>query len=186
MELSEVKSRLSVKLLKVVFFLYFLIAFLITSVQIYITFTDAKEQIQNDMVAIEESFKPALSTAIWELNEQQITTIVRGILEINYVTAISVIDEQGKMLIHEGETIKAQEGNTFFHAFTIQKVSYGSSYKLADVRLYSSRQMVVDRIYVSVVALVINAAIKTIVLWFLLLWAFKKYIFSPSMNWSGA
>jgi len=176
---SDVNTTLSYKLLKVVFSIYFLVAMVVTIIHIYITYDEAKQQIKLELQAIENSFKPALATAIWELNDDQLNTIADGILQINYITAVSIIDNDGKMLFESGDSKDDNSHSHFSHKFSVSKNSHNSSYHLANVQIYSSTQIVFDRIYVGVLVLIINAAIKTIILWLLLLWAFKKYIFKP-------
>ncbi len=52
-------------------------------------------------------------------------------------------------------------------------------YTLGVIRLYSSGQVVLERVYFGFLLLILTACLKTIILFFLFFWAFKKFLRKP-------
>lgn len=174
-----VKKPLSVTLLQIVFSIYLVIAIVITSIHIYISYNDAKDNISTQLKSIEDAFGPAFYTAIWELNDEQLSSIAQGILQFNYIEGLKIQDNQGAILFDSTNINSNKLNDKFTYQFPVIKKAGSKKEKLADVYIYSSSDVVIDRIFISVVVLIVNALIKTVILWLLLLWAFKKFIFKP-------
>jgi hypothetical protein len=171
----SLKKSLALQLLKVVFSIYLCITVVVTLVQMY------KEY------EIEENFvKDSLIASAWAADFQTMEATVQGIIKQPTVIGIEINTDEG-YVIQKGIGFNQKNRSVFFktgkeivssylvlfkHAFPLiyQKHTIGK------VTLYSSNQIVFNKVKQSFLVIIINAVIKTIALWLLFLWAFNRFL----------
>jgi len=168
------KKSLSIKLLKAVFTIYFSITLLITALHVYIEYQDTKSTIKQELILLEKTFKPVMSTALWEFNTAQQQSILEGIYNVPYVSAVSMKKKEGQKNYFLGS-----EEKEFFHSFKIFNTFEGEEVLLSELTIYSDKSKILQRVKTGFLLIVLNAFIKSILLWLLFLWAFKKYLSTP-------
>ncbi|MDX2507264.1 MAG: diguanylate cyclase [Gammaproteobacteria bacterium] len=180
------KYSISYKLLRVVFAIYFSLTLIITAVHIAVEYAHTKNRIQYELSNLEQTFEPALTMAILELNDEQLYAIANGIFNLTIVVGLDVIDSEGQIQQHLGRTLgrtlgNAQNNNTdlFFHQFEIHRKFENKMIYLGDVRIYSDSSVIFDRVKIGFYLIALNAVIKSTILIILFLWVFKKYLFRP-------
>jgi signal transduction histidine kinase len=189
-------KSLSRKLLTTVLSVYFLLTFAVTCFQVIGEYVTSKSHITGELVTLQKTFSGSLTRAIWELNTQQAVTIAEGLLAIPMIEGIVVrddnqeiiskigrvpeIDERySKALVSEGVKLDDSVTGLFGYAFPLIFEFSGRATHVGDVTLISSREVVIDRILISIYFLVGNAMIKTMFLIFLFLYSFRRHLTDP-------
>ncbi|MBS3797481.1 HAMP domain-containing sensor histidine kinase [Pseudoalteromonas sp. BDTF-M6] len=189
-------NSLSKKLLTSVLSVYFVLTFVVTCAQIFAEYFNTKSYIRNELQTLQQTFSGSLTRAIWELNTDQSITIAEGLLAIPMVEGIIVRDDSGevisqlgrsldirelysKQLVQDAAIIEDTPSGLFGYTFPLIFEFSGRETQVGDVTLFSSRDVVVSRIIVSIYLLVGNAMIKTTFLILLFLLAFRKHLTRP-------
>jgi len=135
------RNSLSIKLLKAVFTIYFSITLFITALHVYIEYQDTKSTIKQELILLEKTFKPVMSTALWEFNTDQLQSILEGIYNVPYVSAVSMKKKEGQKnyLLGDGE-------KEFFHSFKIFNTFEGEEVLLAQLTIYSDKSKILHRV----------------------------------------
>ncbi|WP_105253798.1 sensor histidine kinase [Pseudoalteromonas sp. T1lg75] len=189
-------NSLSKKLLTSVLSVYFVLTFVVTCAQIFAEYFNTKSYIRNELQTLQQTFSGSLTRAIWELNTDQSITIAEGLLAIPMVEGIIVRDDSGevisqlgrsldirelysKQLVQDAAMIEDTPSGLFGYTFPLIFEFSGRETQVGDVTLFSSRDVVVSRIIVSIYLLAGNAMIKTTFLILLFLLAFRKHLTRP-------
>ena len=189
-------KSLSRKLLNRVLSIYFVLTIVVTGVQVMANYLTTKHYITAELQTIRNTFASSLMRAIWELNMRQAESIADGLLAMPMVEGVLIRDENEETLISMGKTAeltvrmsdyrdkddhKVQSSDNGLFGFTFPLVFEFSNRTtlLGDVTVYSSREIIINRIEIGVYVLIANAIIKTAFLVFLLLMAFNKLLTKP-------
>ncbi len=183
----QLKNSLALRLLKVVFSIYLAITLVITLIQMVNEYLLEAHFVKNSLVISQSIFQESLGTSIWNFDHQQLTATVQGILKQQTVVGIQIRDEQNKVLIQQGQIITDDASTVFIQQGIQQPLAYISLFPysftlshdkkpIGKVTLYSSNQVVIDKVKYNFLVIIINAIIKTIALWLLFIWAFKKFL----------
>lgn len=168
---------LGVRLLKIVFSLYILITVLITSIHLFNEYQLQKQRIEANFITYEKIFGQAVATAYWNYDTEQLDVILKGLLGLPDIEGVRLIDTDADVVFQGGQTSQEKESigswdKIFYKPFDI--VYEGR--RLGVLYLYSSDAVVFEQVKHNFFFIFINAIIKSIVLWVLFLWAFKKYL----------
>ena len=191
------QKSLSKRLLTSVLSVYFLLTFIVTCGQVIAEFYNAKDYIRNELTTLQKTFSGSLTRAIWELNTQQTVTIAEGLLAIPMIEGIIVRDDAGEIISQLGRSLDIRElyseqlvqeasiidettsSGLFGYTFPLIFEFSGRATQVGDVTLFSSREVVLDRIMISIYFLIGNAMIKTTFLIILFLLSFRKLLTEP-------
>lgn len=190
--MSEVKAKLSRKLLTRVLSVYFALTVVVTFGQIFSEYLNAKHHVEDELRTLKNTFSSSLNRAIWELNTPQAVSIAEGLLELPIVEGVQIRDETGSYIADLGDTEKHSNqdpvtkdtthnnvGGIFGYSFPLIFQFSGRTLHVGDVTLYSSFNVIFGRIEVGVFFLIGNAIIKTVFLVFLFLAAFRHMLTDP-------
>jgi signal transduction histidine kinase len=174
---------------------YFILTFVVTCAQIYADYSNTKDYISNELKNLEKTFSESLTRAIWELNTPQVVSISEGLLAIPMVEGVIIRDDNRELLTQRGnisnvESLKSTalsgEGSVisevdglFGYTFPLIFDFSNRTTQVGDVTLFSSREIVIERIFLSILFLIASAIVKTVFLIFLFSLAFKKHLTSP-------
>ncbi len=192
-------TSISRKLLSRVLSFYFLFTFLVTGVQIGAEIVNTKNHIDSELITLEKTFSSSLTRAVWELNTQQAIDIAEGLVAIPMVKGIKVTDESGQIITEIGEfadndqlpsinnedTLLDYFGSNFFshgffgHSFPLIFSFSGRTTEVGTVTLWSSNEVIFNRIEVGIYFLIGNAMVKTAALMILFSLAFSKLLTNP-------
>lgn len=166
------------QVLKSILSIYFLITFSVTMAQMGIEYLNMRDQIHSRLVNIERIYYPALVTALWELNTNQVSELQDKILALSFVSAIRIVDEQGQ------ETFRSKAGvipdaSAIEHTFNLNYRVANAEAHLANVTLMATRGVVLDLLKLNYQIMVINALIKSIALTLLFVWVFRRRLSEP-------
>lgn len=178
---------LALRLLKVVFSIYLCITIIITLVQMGNEYYLEEQFVKDSLIVNQQIFQQNLVTAIWNFDHEQLAATVYGMLKQPMIVGIEILDENNHILIKNGQILNKEsipvllENNTetnlpyislFQHSFNLIR----NNKIIGNVTLYSSNQVVFNKVKYSFLIIIINAIVKTIVLWILFIWAFNKFL----------
>ena len=169
-------TSLSRQLLKAVLSIYIVITLVVTLAQMGIEYLYARKMIQTELASAEKTFYPALSTALWEMNKEQLDALQHGIVVLPAIKSIRIIDPAGHALsspIHESLASGIE------HTFKVTHHFSGQDIYLADVTFISTGDVVLDRVKLGYQMLLISALIKSTALLLLFIWAFRRRLGIP-------
>jgi len=189
-------TSISRKLLSRVLSLYFLLTLIVTGVQIFAEYYNAKSHINSELLTLEKTFSSSLTRAVWELNTQQAMDIANGLFAIPMIKGVRVTDEYNAVITQLGEidddrayqfeNIDADQprsssisGGLFGHTFPLVFEFSGRTTTVGSVTLLSSNEVIFNRIEVGLYFLIGNAMVKTAALVFLFTLAFNKLLTQP-------
>ena len=190
------QKSLSKKLLTNVLSVYFLLTFLVTCGQVVTEYINTKNYIQNELTMLQKTFSRSLTRAIWELNTKQTVTTAEGLLAIPMIEGIIVRDDSGEIISQLGRSLDIHElysqqlvqeeaiiedtpSGLFGYTFPLIFEFSGRATQVGDVTLFSSREVVLSRIMLSIYFLLGNAVVKTTFLIILFLIAFRRLLTEP-------
>ena len=179
MRLFKANSNvLAWQVLKSILSIYFVITFVVTIAQMGIEYVNVRNQVHSRLVNIEKIYYPALATALWTLNSDQVSDLQENILALSFISAIRIVDEQGR------ETFRSKEAtlsgaSAIEHTFSLKYRVSNVETHLANVTLMSTRGVVLDLLKLSYEIIIINALIKSFALTFLFFWVFRKRLSEP-------
>lgn len=172
--------NLSRQLLQSILVIYLILTFVVTMVHLSVDYQYTKNNIQNELKQIAKTFHPALETALWELNDEQLYSIVDGMMNIPLIYGVQIKSNSNKILMNKFENnIDKTENLKYYHQFNIHHEMNGNSIYLADIIIYSHEAVIFERLKVGFLMILLNAIIKTAVLVFLFIVAFRKYLEKP-------
>ncbi|WP_018692104.1 ATP-binding protein [Algicola sagamiensis] len=192
MQFKSISRRLLTNVLSV----YFLLTFIVTCGQIVAEYLNTKNLINDELAMLQKTFSGSLTRAIWELNTQQALTIAEGLLAIPMIEGVvvrgdnaDVLTQIGKIidvkekysnqLVQDGVILEDRGSGLFGYTFPLIFEFSGRATQVGDVTLFSSREVVFNRIMVSILFLIGNAIVKTTFLIVLFLIAFRRLLTDP-------
>jgi signal transduction histidine kinase/CheY-like chemotaxis protein len=143
----------------------------------YNEFQQQKMRIHKNFTIYQSIFGNSLTTAWWNYDFEQLKATAEGILGLTDTAGVLLVDTKSKEIFRGGNapsisSNKADWKNQFYQEFT---VAYDER-TLGTLYLFSSQKIVFDQVKHNFLFILVNAVIKSIVLWVLFLWAFKKYL----------
>ncbi|MEA3290555.1 MAG: ATP-binding protein [Campylobacterota bacterium] len=175
-------SNLSKQLLKSILLIYFIITVIITLIHFVIEYNYTKTNINQELKTIAKTFKTPLNEALWELDNNQVVNIGKGIYNIPLVYGV-LIEDQSTMtlskILHENLKQQDIEDQQLIYSFDLSYHFNDIETYLGKVTLYSSNSAVFDRIKVGFSMILLNAMIKSAVLIILFIITFNKYLKIP-------
>ena len=176
----ENKNSLAIRLLRIVFSIYLLITVSITALQMVSEYRSEKETIEENFLGYQDIFYEGVANALWNYDIDQLNAMLDGMDELHDISGVKIFDSQGRLLLRNGQVADdvssemASWSGLFSHSFDINYLNEN----IGLVVLYSSESIVFNKVKDSLMVILINATIKTIILWFLFIWAFKRYLVS--------
>ena len=189
MSLQRVRTQhsLAAKLFKVIFGIFFIFTFILTITQLSLEYYHVKDNILTEIRELQKILEPGLSRALWTFNDTQLNSILTGINDISIVSGVkifdykdkevqsigTVIDKQGRLFLNNEDgsltAIDKPEGyitGLYGHQFTIRYMDKdGNTHKVGKGVFYTGTKAVWQRVQYGFILIIINAVIKTLVLW---------------------
>lgn len=174
------KQSLSKTLLTRVLSVYFAITVVVTVGQISAEYFNAKEHIGRELTTLQSTFSASLTRSIWELNTPQALAIADGLMAVPVVSGVIVVDENGENIVKKGiDSNTSSDLGVFGYTFPLVFEFSGRETKVGEVTLFSTTDVVIDRIQVTIWFVLGNAFIKTTFLILLFISAFRKVLAEP-------
>ncbi|ARU56254.1 signal transduction histidine kinase [Oleiphilus messinensis] len=178
----NIRNSLSSRLLKIVLSIYIAVTLVVTVMHVLIEYDSVKKNVHGELVTVQRTFADSLSQALWQLDREQLNVTVDGITELPAIIGASIYGLDGVVIASAGQiedTENPKNKSVFWHEFPLQYRFGNDIQEIGLARLYSSNQIVIDRIKLGIVILTVNAIIKTVVLFFLIVIVFDRILTRP-------
>lgn len=95
-------GNLANQLLKIIFGCYFVVTMLVTAMQLLAGYRQTEQRVTSEIQALQATFGPAITDAVWRFNLDVLTRILRGMNQLPIVSGVLVEDELGKIVKADG------------------------------------------------------------------------------------
>lgn len=173
-------NNLSQKMLRVIFSIYFCVACLITGMQFLTEYLKTQDSILNELEQLEATVRGSIATSLWQYNQNQLQVLVAGLIKMPIITGVDVLDKHANNMISERTYTPDSEPLSVFDTTSeLYWTLNEAKIFLGSLTLYSSSQVVLDRVLFGFSLIAITAIIKLTILFWLFVWAFDRYLASP-------
>lgn len=186
-------TSISKSLLTSVLSVYFVLTLLVTCVQVLGEYYDTKRMLVEELQNQQSTFSNSLARSLWEFNYEQINATAEGLISIPAISGIIIRDDTGQVMVQLGdaaatamlpenssESYNMDEADGVFGYFSPLVFEFsGQSTPVGDVTLFSTRDVAIDRIKVSLYFIIGNAIIKSTFLIVLFSFAFSRQLHRP-------
>ena len=192
-------SSISKSLLTNVLSVYFVLTLVVTSVQVVGEYYDTKKMLVQELNNQQSTFSHSLARSLWEYNTPQIDAIADGLINIPAIAGLVIRDDTGRIISQLGRTpplrtfpaiagdsyeLPEREGVFGYYAKLVFEFS-GNSTQVGDVTLYTTRDIAIERIKVSLYFIIGSAIIKSTFLIMLFSFAFHRMLNRPMRDLIG-
>jgi Signal transduction histidine kinase len=168
---------------------YVLLTISVASVQLTIQYFIVDHDISNDLISLNHTVEPVVTEAVWELDPPQLSSAARGVRQNAIVTGVRIRNEKNKTLVTDGEIPSLQNESADFLSRAYKQKEQplyhlsldGHRHLIGYLDLYSSKQVLWDRIKYSLSVILLNSIIQATCLWFIFSWA-VQYRLSNSVT----
>ncbi|MBF6056936.1 diguanylate cyclase [Thiomicrorhabdus heinhorstiae] len=196
------RHSIALHLLAVIFGFYFLVAVIVTVVQLYKEYENTKESFYQEIQLLPTTFGQGISDSVWTYNQELLLSILRGVYNSPIVVGIevksldhkmdykigSILDEHNQPVYFDtqgnpGKSIETGLGADALFGYTFPITYRGPAFKtpqpLGEVTIYSNERLVFERVKYGFFLILINSVIKTLALWFIIFYFIKRYLGKP-------
>ncbi len=192
----SLRESIGTRLLTLVFAFYVVITLALTAVHMAAEYYNTRETVLKDLRAMTQTFNQALATAIYNVDDVQINSMVQGLMESPVVVGVRVSTEyQGVYSAGEalaqtpsgGEGEPGRSKDFFWHTESLlYSEEIGQKVPMGLVTLYSSRYVVLGKVWYGFMFILINSVIKTLALWIIFLWVSRALLSRPLARLTAA
>lgn len=172
--------RISQKLMRVVFFIYLVITLVLTFFQFVAEYKRTQSELVAELEVLENTFHTALATSLWQMSESQLEALAKGLMSMPVIVGLDILDPSGEPMLGPREFSPEEKP---LWVFSIEEdlnwTLGGDEIPLGVLKLYSSSDVIMDRVLFGFFLIALSAIVKTAVLWLLFLWAFQKFLGKP-------
>lgn len=173
-------NNLSQKMMRVIFSIYLGVTCLITGLQFLTEYLKTQDSILSELKQLEETVGGPISASLWQYNQKQLDVLIAGLVKMPIIEGVDITDKNGDMKITE----RSYTPDTApLSIFKIQSDLYWTLHEekifLGSLTLYSSSEIILDRVLFGFSLIAITAIIKLSILFWLFIWAFNRYLATP-------
>lgn len=167
-------------MMRIVFSLYLMVALVITSIHFIVEYRTTQSNILNELEALENTFHKPVATALWQMSDLQINTLAQGLISMPIIEGVDIINPAGKSILELRDFSEEQKPLGIFSIEkNLQWTLNNQDIPLGTIKLYSSSDIVLDRVLFGFVLIALTAVIKIVLLWGLFVWAFQRFLGRP-------
>lgn len=173
-------NNLSQKMLRVIFSIYLMVTFLITGIQFLTEYLKTQDSISNELRQLQETVLGPISTSLWQYNQTQLDALIDGLVKMPIIEGVDVFDKHAQNMISKRSFTPSSKPLSIFDTKSdLHWQLNGEQIFLGTLVLYSSSEVVLDRVWFGFTLIAIMATIKLSVLFWLFIWAFNRYLAIP-------
>jgi len=173
-------KNLSQKLLRVIFSIYLGVTCLVTSMQFLTEYLKTQDSILDELKQLEQTVHVPISTSVWHYNQKQLEALSTGLVEMPIIEGVDVFDRNAKIVVSKRSYTSASAPLSIFDTKSdLIWVLNEQEIPLGSLTLYSSSEVVLDRVLFGFALIAITAIIKLSVLFWLFIWAFDRFLAIP-------
>jgi signal transduction histidine kinase/DNA-binding response OmpR family regulator len=186
-------NYLATQLIRAIFVPYFLVAITVTLVQVYIEFKSIERKVEEELIDVKVVFQENLSHAYWTINKEGIEYNLKGIITNAAVTGIEIFNLRNQLEYSSGVILKKGQKSTSFWRWLHKQIRHRFPLKLEVIKgkgiqtvgwanIYSTNQVVFERVKYGFILILVNSLIKTFILWLIVMFFIKKIIAKPMVG----
>lgn len=173
-------KSLSQKMMRVIFSIYLVVTCLITCLQFLSEYLKTQDSIVKELKQLEVTVNRPIATSLWQYNRNQMNVLIAGLIKMPIIVGVDIQDKSTEDLISERSyTPESQPLSIFSTQSDLYWTLNERQIFLGSLTLYSSSQVVLDRVLFGFALIAITAIIKLSILFWLFVWAFDRYMGSP-------
>ena len=182
----SIKDSILTKLFRVVFAIYFIVTLVVTFIQMWNEYNHTRKDILGELQRVKTSWEPGLATIAWNFDLKALESSLQGLISFPVITGVTIEIQDNRGQIIGYREVGLTEGNVFInkeiktskmaqlYPDSGLKYEFDIIYSELNERvgkgtLYSSREIVLDRVKYGFVLILVNAVIKTAALWVIFL-----------------
>lgn len=193
------KNSLAVYLLRIIFGSYFIVTLAVTCIQLAAEYQHTKSGVDNELLAMDLTFGASLANSTWRFQGDVQKATLTGISKLPVVTGVKIDDPQGRLVLAQGnitdsdgkqvhvdeQGMRTPLAADFLHAAIshrfpiLYRDEHNVVHNIGSWTVYSSRHVVVQKVAYGFFLILINSVIKTLVLWFIFLYVFRRWLGVP-------
>jgi len=180
----------------VVFSFYMILAITLTLIHMFVEYKESHRQVSQELEIVANSFGPGIATALWYLNLEQVHSDYLGIMDFPEIVGVKIIDnksqvigiigavedEDGSKRIYSSSKDSITTGtlsNLFSYRKLLVRVHDGDVINMGYLILFSSSEVVFNRVKYLYLFIVFSALIKSLGLWLIFLFVANKMLAKP-------
>ncbi|MBS1154276.1 MAG: periplasmic sensor hybrid histidine kinase [Proteobacteria bacterium] len=177
-------QTLSRRLLYKMFPWYLLLALSLTGAQLAIQYFSVSRNIDRDLASLGQTVLPSVTAAVWELDTPQLASMARGIRQNAIVSGIQIESAAGNILVANGSlpSTPVVADDIFpsqFRQSVVPLIYYaprGENRLIGQLKMYSSREVIWERIKYNFWMVLLNSVIFITSLWLIFSWAIRYHL----------
>lgn len=195
--LASIRESLAIGLLKKVFLVYIVFALTITSIHMFAEFRRAQEEVLVELNTVFTTIREPLAIAMWEADEEQVESLLEGIVNSNVIFGVSASEARGEIVEKVGRVVSAgkiqkiddafgvrlessdNQNNLFGYQFPIHYSEIGSPKLIGHISLFSSDLVIFNKIKYQFFYIIITECMKAVILWLVFHWYGKRQLTRP-------
>ena len=184
-KINSLQSPLASKLLKSVLSVYLLVALVITALQLFLEFQEEEQRLQAELSQMSAAFMPVVVTSVWNLDADQLQRTVDGMWVNEAIGRVTVVDDLGQQLVsrnRETSFLGLQASQLPWYSYDYE-ITYSDSFEtnrvVGQLSLASSSLVVLQRAMSTFLYTLVNAFIKTLVLWLIIYSVLTRFVSRP-------
>lgn len=148
--------------------------------QFLANYLQTQDSILNELKQLEETVRGPIATSLWQYNQNQLDALIAGLLKMPIIKGVDVLDQHGQQMISKRSYTSASAPMAIFNTkSTLNWQLNEKKILLGSLILYSSSEVVLDRVLFGFSLIAITAIIKISLLFGLFIWAIDRYLASP-------
>lgn len=173
-------NNLSKKMMRVVLSIYLAVTFFVTSMQFLTEYLKTQNAILDELQQLEQTVHGSIARSIWQYNQTQLEALVAGLIKMPIIEGVELLDKDNKAMIDARSYLTSSVPlSTFSTQSDIHWSLNNSQIYLGSITLYSSSQVVLDRVLFGFALIAVTAIFKLSLLFWLFVWAFNRYLATP-------
>lgn len=177
---SILPNNVSKKLLRIVFLIYLVVAFVVTIIQFFTEYVKTQDSILSELKQLEQTVRVPISTSVWQYNQKQLEALTTGLVDMPMIEGVDVVDTTGKKVISKRSyNLESTPLSVFSTKSELGWVLNEKKIPLGFLVLYSSSEVVLDRVLFGFALIAMTAIVKLSILFGLFVWAFDRYLAAP-------
>lgn len=167
-------------MMRVILSIYLSVTCLITGMQFLTEYLKTQSSILKELRQLEETVRGPISNSLWQYNQNQLDVLITGLVKMPTIEGVDIVDKHAQNRISKRSYAPDSIPLSVFETQTdLYWTLHEEKIFLGSLTLYSSSEVVLDRVLFGFSLIAITAIIKISILFGLFIWAFDRYLAIP-------
>lgn len=173
-------GRLAPALVKKVFSIYFVLAVLLTLVQIGLDYRETYKQVLSELDATVQAFEPGIADAVWNYQGPLVQSIARGLVDGKLILAVHIRDKSGHLQIDQTHGVLTGTLLDVSRRIELMHTDReGAQEAIGEMTVYSNQSVVLGRVQYGLLLTVVTSVLKTLGLWLIMVAVTHRLVARP-------